>query len=113
MAVADASFNTSTDAISCGDITFNASSTWIPSIIYKGELSWVMDPPPRTLITAAASGEPSVPVTCTPANLPAKAWAPNLQVYLSDPWPQLMKLKKADLFSSLFDTLPQQRHQEK
>ena len=41
--------------------------------MYKGELSRVIEPPPRTRITISASGLPSGIVTRTPANLPCIA----------------------------------------
>ena len=48
-------------------------STGKPSTIRRGELSPVIEPPPRTRIFISASGEPSVVVICTPAILPVRA----------------------------------------
>src|SRR3954468_8428586 len=70
MEVVEASFNTSTEAMSCGAMTDKAFSTCTPSTMYKGELSWVIDPPPRTRITTSAPGAPSDDTTCTPASRP-------------------------------------------
>jgi hypothetical protein len=66
MAVVEASFKTSIEAISCGAITSNAFSTWTPSTMYKGELSWVIEPPPRTRMITSAPGAPSEVIACTP-----------------------------------------------
>src|ERR1051326_3241112 len=63
------------EAISCGAITDNAFSTCTPSTICSGELSWVIEPPPRTLTIISAPGAPSEATTCTPANLPCNASA--------------------------------------
>src|SRR5690606_6748589 len=69
IAVDEASFNTSIDAISAG-ATSEMEGTGNPSTINKGVLSPVMDPPPRTLIDISASGEPSVALICTPGSFP-------------------------------------------
>ncbi|MCY1524383.1 hypothetical protein D9M68_593130 [compost metagenome] len=69
MAVEEASFRRSIDSISCGAM-FEMEETGKPSTIYKGVLSPVMEPPPRTRTTSSASGEPSVVAMLTPANLP-------------------------------------------
>ena len=49
-------------------------STGNPSTMYRGLLSWVMEPPPRTRILISASGSPSVVTTDTPAIFPERAW---------------------------------------
>ena len=41
----------------------------------RGELSWVIEPPPRTRIIISAPGAPSEVTACTPANLPCNASA--------------------------------------
>ncbi len=46
-----------------------------PSTMNKGELSWVIEPPPRTRTLISASGPPSEVVTWTPAIRPVMASA--------------------------------------
>ena len=75
MAVAAASFNTSIFWMSCGEMVERPFSTCTPSTIYNGELSPVMDMPPRTRTRTSASGLPSAVVAVTPANLPFNASA--------------------------------------
>src|SRR5258706_516115 len=72
MEVEAASFNTLMDSMSWIDKVDKALSTWIPSTTYRGELSCVIEPPPLTRMRTCALGEPSEPVTCTPASLPAR-----------------------------------------
>ena len=47
--------------------------TWNPSTMNSGSLLCVIEPPPRTRILTAASGEPSVVTTLTPARRPVMA----------------------------------------
>src|SRR5690606_35664725 len=74
IAVDEASFKTSIDSISVTAISL-ILSTIKPSTIYNGELSWVIEPPPRTRTTISAPGAPSTVVTWTPGNRPVKASA--------------------------------------
>ena len=68
----DASFKTSILCISDGAMSL-ILETGKPSTIYKGELSWDKEPPPRTRIFTSASGAPSVVVILTPASFPVRA----------------------------------------
>ncbi|MNE95235.1 hypothetical protein D3C80_1932920 [compost metagenome] len=61
-AVDAASFKTSTDSISVGGISFKLATSK-PSTKINGELSSVIDPPPRILIFTSDPGEPSTVVT--------------------------------------------------
>src|SRR6187549_3749882 len=74
MAVDEASLSISILAISVGAMLLMLL-TGKPYTIYKGELSWVTEPPPRTRITISAPGAPSTVETCTPANRPVIASA--------------------------------------
>ena len=73
-------------------------STGKPSTIYRGELSCVMEPEPRTRILISASGSPSVAVTCTPAILPERA---SLTVVTGTAVRALLSMEETDPMRSL------------
>src|SRR5215204_5443015 len=77
MAVAEASFNTSIDSISCGLIKFKGSpppvlelSKGNPSTTKRGVLPVLTPPGPLTVIPVTAPGSPLLEVTFTPATFP-------------------------------------------
>src|SRR5690606_6145326 len=76
MDVAEASFNTLNSAISSGLIDDRLNpSIGKPSTTYKGELSCVIELPPRMIISDSSPGWPESELTCNPATRPAKACA--------------------------------------
>src|SRR4030095_1480612 len=80
MAVADASFNTSIDSISCEFKKFNGSpppvlelSNGKPSTTKRGVLPVLTPPGPLTVMPMLAPGSPLEDVTFTPDTLPCKS----------------------------------------
>ena len=73
IAVDDASFSTSIEAISAGFIVLKSPPPRIPSITYKGSLPALIELPPRMRIVVLAPGEPFADVICIPLTRTCKA----------------------------------------
>ncbi len=71
--VVEASFNTVTDLMSFGLMSFNEPENGASSTMYKGASEPFTDPNPRIRIVEELPGCPEVLNTATPAASPAKA----------------------------------------